>query len=61
MDEKAKNGPAGVTHDHTSDIDQPEAQLFNPQPPPRPIQMHIFEDLNQVIGQKLKLKEGGIG
>jgi len=61
MDRQPENGPAGVTHDHTSDIDQPVAQLFDPQPPPRAIQMGILEDLNQVVGQKLELKEHGIG
>ena len=61
MDGEAKNGPAGVTHDHASDIDQPVAQLFDPQPPPRAVQIDIFEDLNQVVGQKLELKENGIG
>jgi len=30
MDRQPKNGPAGMTHDHASDIDQPEAQLFDP-------------------------------
>ncbi|GEM_PF-3416910 len=61
MDAKAKNAPAGVTHDHASDIDQPEAQLFDPQPPPRAVQMDILEELDQVISQKLELKEDGIG
>ena len=61
MDGKSKNGPAGVTHYHTSNIDQPEAQLFDPQPPPRAVQMDILEELDQVIGQKLELKEDGIG
>ncbi len=61
MDIKSKNAPTGVTHDHTSNIDQPETQLFDPQPPPRAVQMLILEDLNQVGAQNLELKENGNG
>jgi len=50
MDGKSKNGPAGVTGHHASDIDQPEAQLFDPQPPPRAVQMDILEHLDHVVG-----------
>jgi len=60
MDAKAKNGAAGVTHDQASDVDQPVAQLFDPAPP-RAVQILIFEDRNQVVGQKLPLKENRIG
>ena len=61
MDRQPKNSPAGVTRDHAGDVQQPVAQLFDPQPPPGTVQVYILEDLNQVVGEKLELKEHRIG
>ena len=61
MEREPKDSLTGMTGDHTGDIDQSEAQLFDPQRPPGAIQMSIFEDLYQVIGKKLELEERRIG
>jgi len=61
MNRQSKNGPAGMTHDHASNVNQPEAQLFDPQPSPGAVQMRILEDLNQVVGEKLELEKNRIG
>ena len=43
MDREPKDSLPGMTGDHTGDIDQPEAQLFDPQRPPSSIQMSILK------------------
>jgi hypothetical protein len=42
-------------------LDQPVAPLFDPQPPPQAVQISIFEEFNQVVGQKPGLEEHSLG
>ncbi len=58
---EAKNSSEGVMGEHTGYVDQPEAQLFDPQPPPGTLQMSILEEFDQVVGKKLELEKDRVG
>jgi len=63
MSPHSGNGPTGEEQSGEyagQPRQQPEAQLFDPQSPPAAVQVQVFEDLNQVVCEKLKLKEAGI-
>ena len=61
MDRQSEYGLSCVTDEDTRDIDQAEAEPFNPERPPRSVQVFHLEHLNQVVGQELKLEKDGSG
>jgi len=48
-------------NDHPGDVDQAETELLNPQHSPGRFQMDGFENLDQGVSLKLKLKKDGCG